>query len=351
MIKLNVGFCKCRGEKMLRRNKILLEELKKWYENGEINEKTFKMLSERYSESENDVDSIMRWLLIMGVLLIFVGGFYFGGNIAKSMYSMIGLLSLMLISGFYAGFKFLQQTNNKYYYPKTGSTLVVVSSLIVIADLYYMLKKFDINDILAATLSFAISAAIYFYIAYIKKKRLFLIMANLVLLAFVVLLVSNIIANPTYAGKYYYYAVLSLGAILFLLAYMHNLMKSEIASKFKKIYYYFSLIEIHSSFLALTLCKDCETAILFNGNYKRERGATILIWAAVSILMYYLGKKRNNRLIKIFSIAFLIVNVYIRYIEVFWDVMSKGLFFLVLGFLSTAIGVYFENLYRKRIDK
>jgi len=333
---------------MLRRNRIILEELQLWYKENKIDRKTFEKLSEKYVNNEEDVDSIMRWSVIVGIVLMLIGLFFLGVYIIESLYTVIGALSLVVGIGFYLGFKFVKKTG-KYYYPKTGSTIIIVSSLILVTDTYFMLLKLNLNYKLSLSLVLFFWSFVYVFIAYYKSKRLFLMMADTGIILFTISFTNFFYKeNMFYEHKMTYLMLFFIGLLLILTAYLHNYIKYRLNLKYKKIHYFFALLVLNLSLFALSLCGECSEKIINVKTYEREKSIIILLWAFICILLYFIGKKYNNKIFKIQAVFFLLVNVYIRYFEFFWSKMNKSLFFIVLGILSTAIGVYFENIYRKR---
>lgn len=192
-------------------------------------------------------------------------------------------------------------------------------------------------------------SVVYGVIAYVKLKRLFLIMADLSIIFLMGSILSIFYNAPlNYNGKIYYESLFLMGVFFFMIGYTHNFIRYKLNNQFKQIHYIYSILSINISLLGLSVFNEYGEKIINVKNYAREKSLIILFWALICTILFYIGKKYNNRIFKIHSVLFLLVNVYIRYFEFFWDKMNKGLFFLVLGFLSTAIGIYFENIYRKR---
>lgn len=333
---------------MLRRNRIVLEELKKWYREEKIDKKTFEKLSQKYLNNEEDVDSVMRWSVIIGIILMVIGILFLGIYLIESLYTIIGALTVLTAIGFYLGFKFLKK-NGKYYYPKTGSSIIIISSLMLIVDTYYIILKMNMGYKKSLMAVFLFWSIVYGIIAYYKFKRLFLIMADIGILFFVISLLSIFYQEFLFYEKKSTYMILFFTGIFFtVLAYLHNYIKHRLNLKFKKIHNFFGMLSMNIGMLGLSLCNQCGEKIINVKTYEREKSIIILFWVGISLLFYFIGKKYNNKIFKIHSILFLIVNVYLRYFEFFWTRMNKSLFFIVLGILSTAIGIYFENIYRKR---
>jgi uncharacterized membrane protein len=59
----------------------------------------------------------------------------------------------------------------------------------------------------------------------------------------------------------------------------------------------------------------------------------------------FLGIRRNDAVLRDYSILFLLLHLYTRYFEYFWDALNKGLFFLVL---AISFGLLARWLARKR---
>jgi uncharacterized membrane protein len=78
-----------------------------------------------------------------------------------------------------------------------------------------------------------------------------------------------------------------------------------------------------------------------------------ILFATAAGLSFYLGIKYKDDIARDFGIFFLLVNLYSRYFEFFWDNMNKGVFFLVLAVSFYGVGRWLEKYKgkRKRVDK
>ncbi len=69
--------------------------------------------------------------------------------------------------------------------------------------------------------------------------------------------------------------------------------------------------------------------------WRTVRQAQMLPYAIISGLItaggLFLGVRRGDAALRDYSILFLLLNLYTRYFEYFWDSLNKGLFFLVLA--------------------
>lgn len=68
-----------------------------------------------------------------------------------------------------------------------------------------------------------------------------------------------------------------------------------------------------------------------------------ILFAAAALASFYFGIKYKDQAARDFGILFLLVNLYTRYFEYFWDTMNKGIFFLVLAVTFGLLGRWLEK--------
>ncbi len=89
------------------------------------------------------------------------------------------------------------------------------------------------------------------------------------------------------------------------------------------------------------------------GNYnsfavwQEVRQVQVLAWSVVFAIAagfsFYLGIRFKDDLARDFGVLFLLINLYTRYFEYFWDSMNKGLFFLILAITFGFVGWWLER--------
>lgn len=81
--------------------------------------------------------------------------------------------------------------------------------------------------------------------------------------------------------------------------------------------------------------------------WQHVRQTSVLVYSIIfggfSALSFYLGLRYKDELTRDFGILFLLINLYTRYFEYFWDAMNKGIFFLVLAITFGLLGRWFER--------
>ena len=71
-----------------------------------------------------------------------------------------------------------------------------------------------------------------------------------------------------------------------------------------------------------------------------------MLMAFASMVAIYWGLKNEDTVARGFGITFLLLNVYTRFFEFFWNNTHKALFFGILGISFWALGVYAERLWK-----
>ena len=57
----------------------------------------------------------------------------------------------------------------------------------------------------------------------------------------------------------------------------------------------------------------------------------VLLFAVAAIWAIWYGMKKDSSILRGYGIVFLLINIYTRFFEYFWDVLHKGIFFGIIG--------------------
>lgn len=68
-----------------------------------------------------------------------------------------------------------------------------------------------------------------------------------------------------------------------------------------------------------------------------------ILFAAASVISFFIGIKYKDELARDMAVLFLLINLYTRYFEYFWDALNKGLFFLILAVTFGFVGWWLER--------
>ena len=332
---------------MSKKEKIILSELKIWFEEGLINQDLYNRLSSRYEIKSWDFSTIIKWALIFGAVMLGIGLISFVSLIFKSLAFVVLVLSVLCGSGYYYAFLLTSQ-RYKHYYPRTGNALIAVACLILCGDI------FAIGQLLFSGMGhwpilLLITSVIYFVIAYLKKNTLVLIFGLIGLATWFGTETGYMSGWGAYfLGLNYPIRFAIVSPIVVLIGYLHKKLELNVPESFITAYYSIGLLYVNLSLWVMSIFGNY-------GNIGKRYDASHLellifsiIWGLVNIGIFALGSKLKNRMFVGYAIVFLILNLYTRYFEYFWNAIHKSIFFIILGGISMFIALYFERRLKQR---
>lgn len=102
-------------------------------------------------------------------------------------------------------------------------------------------------------------------------------------------------------------------------------------------------------------------AVSVFGNYghlnewAKVRQTQVLIYSlafgVASMIALYFGVKRKDDVLRDVSVLFLLINLYTRYFEFFWDHTNKGVFFLILAVSFYIVGRWLNKRKKTSVDQ
>lgn len=332
---------------MARKDKIILKELLTWLEDGLISEELHQSLSAKYRVTSWDLTIIIRWTLIFGAVMLGIGLITFISVIIESLVFVAFILSLLVGLGYYFGF---QLTNLQYphYYPKTGNALIAVACLLVCADI------FVIGDLLSTgsghwSLLLFFTMLLYFGIAYLKRNTLVLVFALLGLATWFGTESGYISGWGVYfLGLNYPMRFAVVSPFVVLIGYLHQYFRARVPESFIKTYYALGLLYINLSLWIMSIFGNYGNIDEWHNAKQVELLVFAILWGVADVIIFLIGAKFHNKMFSGYASVFLILNLYTRYFEYFWNEMDKALFFIVLGGISIGVGLYFEQRLKQK---
>ncbi|SFM07903.1 DUF2157 domain-containing protein [Halanaerobium salsuginis] len=333
---------------MAKKDKIILNELDDWYQHDLIEKNLYNNLASLYQRESWDFNTIIRWTLIIGAIMIGIGLISFITFLIQSIYFVILALSVLCFIAYYYGFK-LRKKDFKHYYPRTGNALIAVASLLINADIFAINSLIFTNEVHWTSILVLVTL-VYFVIAYLNKNTLVLVFA----------LTSAAISFGAKTGYVSGWGLYFLGLsypmrfvvispLVALLGYLHTRTDFSIPESFVQTYYAFGLLFLNLSLWILSIIGYHGN--LFKWGYTNDNWELLffsLLWAAADIIIFLIGTRFKQKIFVRYAITFLILNLYTRYFEYFWDKMYKSLFFIILGLISVSIGLYLEKKLNKK---
>ncbi|MGC8770190.1 MAG: DUF2157 domain-containing protein [Brevinematia bacterium] len=330
----------------MSKKQIILKELKKWLDDELIDQEIYSKLSSQYNVGQWDFAVIIRGCLVIGSIVLGVGIISLLTLILESLYFLAFILTILFILSFVFGVM-LTEKKWKIYLPKTGNAIIVVACLILCADIF-TIAKIIFPQGGNWSILLLINSIIYFFIAYIRKNRVVLVLA-------LIFIASWFGAQTGYVSDWGFYffgmsypmrfAVVS--PILILIGYLHKKILPEVYFNFSKVYYVMGALYTNLSLWILSIIGNSDRILSSSENYHLELLFYSIIWLMFNIIIFIIGAKYKNKIFTGFAIVFVILNLYTRYFEYFWDKFDKSLFFIILGSITITIGIFLEKKLKK----
>lgn len=330
----------------MSKKQIILNELKKWLDDELIDQEIYSKLANQYKDRQWDFAVIIRWCLIIGSIVLGIGIISLLTLIFNSLYFLAFILTMLFIIVFVFGVM-LTEKKWKIYLPKTGNALIVVACLILCSDIFTIAKIiFPQGENWPILL--LINSIIYFLIAYLRKNRVVLVLA-------LIFIASWFGAQTGYVSDWGFYffgmsypmrfAVVS--PIVILIGYLHKKILPQVYFNFSKVYYVMGTLYTNLSLWILSIIGNSEENLFSSKDNHLELLLFSIIWLIFNIIIFIIGAKNKNKVFTGFAIVFVIINLYTRYFEYFWDKFDKSVFFIILGSITITIGLLLEKQLKK----
>lgn len=156
--------------------------------------------------------------------------------------------------------------------------------------------------------------------------------------------VQNLFWGMNYPVRFSVFGLIILG-----LSYLQGQSKSLLFSR--NITYLFGMIIFFTGMWGVSIFGN------FNhlDEWEKVRQTRVIVYAVlfavIAGISLFMGIRYKNELARDFGFLFLLINLYTRYFEYFWDTMNKGIFFLILGITFWLVGRWIEKNKKLRLIK
>jgi uncharacterized membrane protein len=334
---------------MSLKSKVVLKELNGWLEKNLIDNELFTRLSALYPQESWDFRLIIKWALVIGAVLLGIGIIL----LVSLLFNSIGFIVLVLTAlsaGLYVPGFLLGGKNARRSLPRTGNALVAVACLVFGADIFTIAKWLQDMSVISGdhwSILLLVISIIYFLIAYLNRNPVVLVLAFLGLATWF----GSESAYASGWGSYFFgmnyplrFALVS--PLVILAGYAQKKFIPDMNRGFVKIHYVMGLLYTNMALWILSIF-GARNEWDWTQNHA-ELFLFSLLWGAFSVATFILGSRFRNRAFTGFAVVFLLINLYTRFFEYFWNDWDKSVFFIVLGALSLGIGIFFERWTRRK---
>lgn len=333
---------------MSRKQDYLLKELSRWRDEGLIDDAFHDRIAELYRPSGRwDLQALVRWFLIVGAACLGVGVI----GVATAVLVSVGLLSWILVlsgGGLLALGFWLAAAKARWNLPKTGNAVIVVGCLLLGASVFTFAKALAPEGNHWSVLLLVVSI-LYLVVAYVAKNAPVLTLALLALATWF----GSESGYVSGWGAYYFgmnypvrFAVAS--PLVIALGYVHQRCLPQSYQAFTRVYYAIGMLYLSLALWILSIWGPGQDLLMGTRGAHLVLAAFSVLWLLVSLGMLLVGSRFSDGMFRGFGVTFIVINLYTRYFEYFWDGVDKWTFFLVIGALTLAAGIGVERYQKRR---
>lgn len=325
-------------------NRLLNRALDHWVADGKLDKEKSDELRNTLELRQNDRHQVAQYFFfisLFSILLAFAAIFlnekllerikiYFSWSDA-----MITLITsaLSVLWFLYIGRKRRQISETTY------EIYMVLGGLSVLTSLVYLCKELAIDKTNTAFLSMAMP--VLAVVAVSSRSRALWIGAIAATLAWVAAFTTWQSTNNLFLGMNYPVRYTAFGALLMAV----GLMQSRIPMlKFtQRITFVSGLLLFFTGLWAVSIFGNYNSFTVWQQVRQVHVLAYSVAFGVAAAISFYLGIRYQDELARDLGVLFLLINLYTRYFEFFWNGMNKGLFFLVLAITCGFIGWFLEK--------
>ncbi len=330
--------------------KLLQQAIAEWELAGKLSSEKAAELRDTISSRQTDRQQIAQYFFFIALFctLMAFGAIFLNEKLLEKIKAYFSLSDLIiaLIAAALAvlWFWYIGRKRNAIS-PITYEIYMVLGGLSVLTSLVYFCKEFGIDKTYTAFLSMAVPLLII--LGQVFRSSALWIGAIIISLVWFGSFstwqsTNNLFMGMNYPLRYTVFGLLILGI-------------SFLQGQVKQISFAANITYLTGLFIFFTGL----WGVSIFGNYNTLEGwqqvrqihvlAYSIIFGVAAALSFYLGVRYKDEMARDFGVLFLLINLYTRYFEYFWDAMNKGIFFLVLAITFGFLGWWLER--KKRTDR
>jgi hypothetical protein len=330
--------------------RLLKRAIDEWTRQGKLDEEKANELRKTINLRRTDRQQIAQYFFIVAIscTLLAFGAIFIDDKILEKLKSYFALSNIFIALGCAAlgsaWFWYIRRTKHNY-----GSfsyeVYMVVGALLLLSGLVYICKDFGFGAERNGFL--AVASIMLFTLSRVFHSRILWLWGIGGLVAWFSAFSTwqskgNLFLGMNYPVRFAIFSLLILGG-------------SYLINKYKK----FESVQRLTYFAGLLLFLMSMWMVSIFGNYghldewAKVRQTQVLVYSfifgVITAYIFYLGVKNRDDNTRDFALLFLLLNLYSRYFEFFWDSTNKGIFFLILAVSFWFIGRWIEK--RKKFRK
>ena len=324
-------------------SELLYKALGEWEQQGKLTKEKVAELKETITgkQTRHQIAQYFFFIALFCTLLAF-GAIFINEKLLErlKLYFSLNDLIIALITAalsvlwfWYVGKKITHLSPTAY------EVYMVLGGLSVLTSLVYFCKQFHLDGTYTAFLSMALP--ILMLLSTLFRSRALWIGAIAAAIAWFGSFSDwqshdNLFLGMNYPVRFAVFGLIILG-VSFLQRYLQQLSFTQ------RLSYSSGLILFFTSMWAVSIFGNYNTLVGWQAVRQVHVLGYSIAFGVAAAASFYLGVRFKDELARDMGVLFLIINLYTRYFEYFWDSMNKGIFFLVLAVTFGILGWFLER--------
>ena len=324
--------------------KLLETAIGEWTASGKLSEEQASDLNATLVNKHTERQQVAQYFFFIALFctLMAFGAIFLNEKLLEKIkhYFSWNDLSIAVITATLSGLWFgYTARKRRRMNPAAYEVNMVLGGLSVLTSLLYLCKEFHIDATYTAFLS--LSLPIIAALSFALRSRSLWIGTILLAVGWFGSLSTwqnegNLFLGMNYPMRYTVFGLLIIAV---------SLLQTQIKliSFAQRITYTAGLILFFLGLWGISIFGNYSTLVGWQQVRQIHVVAYSIVFAAASAISFFLGVKYKDDLARDFGVLFLLINLYTRYFEYFWDTMNKGIFFTVLAITFGLLGTWLER--------
>ncbi len=323
---------------------LLHRALNEWEHNGSITGEQADELKKNITIRQNDRQQIAQYFFFIALFctLLAFGAIFLSEKLLekiKAYFSWSNMVITLITAGlsllwfWYIGRKRKQISNSAY------EVYMALGCLSALTSLVYLCKELGIDKTYTAFLSLALPVLLI--ISVLLRSRAIWIAVIFTLVAWYGSYTTWQSADNLFMGMNYAVRYTLLGLLLLGFSFAQTYFRPF---KFTRhITYVAGMLLFFAGLWAVSIFGNYNSLAQWHQVRQVHVLAYSIVFGLAAAASFYLGIRYKDELARDFGVLFLLINLYTRYFEYFWDSMNKGIFFLILAVTFGFVGWFLER--------
>jgi hypothetical protein len=324
--------------------KTVNKAIDQWAADGTVPKEQAEELRRSVQLKRNDNQQIAQYffLIALSCMLLAFGAIFIDDKVLERfrVYFSLSNIVIALLAAGVSTLWFWYVRKKKPGLSKTAYEIyMVVGALTALISLTYICKETGFGGNYSGYLIAA--SVLLFTLSILFRSRFLWISGILGVMGFYGAVTSLYSLQDRFLGMNYPIRFTVFGLLILLLAYLQR--KKEVFKDTGHITYIAGMVIFFTGMWGVSVFGNYSDMAAWAAVRQVQVIAFGVLFAVAAGTSFFYGIKYKDDVARDFGILFLLVNLYSRYFEFFWDNMNKGIFFVVLAVSFYGVGRWLEK--------